>query len=429
MRTKLRSKLPLLFVVCALLIAVPVVAAFADDIVNDVVVSSNSKTITKGKTTTVNYWIEQQGGDGQTGGACNGSDGSPLTITVPPSVPAGVTVSGGSPTPNQLQFSACGPANAKSLTFTSNTVGSYSIPDVSFSDSGAGSYDPSTTDFSLHVAPFVSSTSPVNGTAGVATSTNITASFSDPILSSSVTSCTSTVPDCTFKVVKSGSTTPVPGSIAFMGGNPPNRATFTPSAPLDPGATYDVTVEGGDSSAVPPDTTGVKSSNGITLLFQDSSTTPATKDMTFSFTTATPTVTTTTVSNITASASTFGGQTNLSATVSPLGAPGSVAFYVNGSSTPAAGTVTYNSSTGVATLSNYAHGLNASTSPYSVKAVFTPTSGSNYSSSEATNASALTVNKADTTTTVTCGAGPFTYTGSAQTPCSAKVTGPGGLDQ
>src|SRR5207253_539301 len=33
------------------------------------------------------------------------------------------------------------------------------------------------------------------------------------------------------------------------------------------------------------------------------------------------------------------------------------------------------------------------------------------------------------TTTVTCGAGPFTYTGSPQTPCTANVTGAGGLNQ
>jgi hypothetical protein len=33
------------------------------------------------------------------------------------------------------------------------------------------------------------------------------------------------------------------------------------------------------------------------------------------------------------------------------------------------------------------------------------------------------------TTTVTCGVGPFTYPGSAITPCSASVTGPGGLNQ
>jgi hypothetical protein len=144
--------------------------------------------------------------------------------------------------------------------------------------------------------------------------------------------------------------------------------------------------------------------------------------------TVAPAVTATSVSDIIASTSTFGGTTDLSAKVSPSGAPGSVDFYVNGSSTPASGTVNYNSSTGVATLSNYSHGLNASNTAYSVKAVFTP-SNSSYSSSEATNASALTVNKAVTTTTVTCTGAPFTYTGNPITPCSANVTGAGGLNQ
>src|SRR6185437_9066471 len=39
----------------------------------------------------------------------------------------------------------------------------------------------------------------------------------------------------------------------------------------------------------------------------------------------------------------------------------------------------------------------------------------------------FTIDKASSTTTVSCGAGPFTYTGSAQTPCTAHVSGAGGL--
>ena len=103
-------------------------------------------------------------------------------------------------------------------------------------------------------------------------------------------------------------------------------------------------------------------------------------------------------SSITATTSTYGGTTDLSATVAPSGAPGSVEFYVNGSSTAASGTVNYNQTTGVATLSNYAHGLNASNTAYSVKAVFT-SSSANYTNSDATNTSALTVNKRSITVT------------------------------
>ncbi len=41
----------------------------------------------------------------------------------------------------------------------------------------------------------------------------------------------------------------------------------------------------------------------------------------------------------------------------------------------------------------------------------------------------FTIDKAPSTTTVTCPAGPYTYSGTAQEPCSAPVTGVGGLSQ
>jgi hypothetical protein len=47
----------------------------------------------------------------------------------------------------------------------------------------------------------------------------------------------------------------------------------------------------------------------------------------------------------------------------------------------------------------------------------------------ATGAATFTIDRAATVTTVTCAPGPFTYTGSAQAPCTAAVTGPGGLGQ
>jgi Big-like domain-containing protein/carboxypeptidase family protein/Kelch motif protein len=131
----------------------------------------------------------------------------------------------------------------------------------------------------------------------------------------------------------------------------------------------------------------------------------------------------TSVTNVTASNSTFGGTTNLSATVSPSGVAGSVAFFVNGSATPIP--ATYDSSTGVATVSNYTHGLDASPPPYSVKAVFT-SSNTNYDNSETTNATALTVDKASSTTTVTVS--DATYDGNPHGG-TANVTGVGGLNQ
>lgn len=99
--------------------------------------------------------------------------------------------------------------------------------------------------------------------------------------------------------------------------------------------------------------------------------------------------------------STFGGTTNLSATVSPNGVPGSVTFFVDGSATPIP--ATYNAANGLATVLNYFHGLNASPIAYVVRAVFAATPA-NFADSE-TTAAVLHVGAASTTTVVTVSAG------------------------
>jgi hypothetical protein len=87
------------------------------------------------------------------------------------------------------------------------------------------------------------------------------------------------------------------------------------------------------------------------------------------------------------------------------------------------------SATGVSNenLSNLLH-LGASfTNAPGGTANWTFDGNTNYNS--ASGSVAIVINKADTTTTVSCDAGPFTYTGSAHTPCSASVSGAGGLKQ
>ncbi len=66
---------------------------------------------------------------------------------------------------------------------------------------------------------------------------------------------------------------------------------------------------------------------------------------------------------------------------------------------------------------------------YAVTADFTPTDTTNYRSVSDASVGSFTIAKATTTTTVSCTAGPFTYTGAAITPCTAVVTGAGGLNQ
>ena len=117
----------------------------------------------------------------------------------------------------------------------------------------------------------------------------------------------------------------------------------------------------------------------------------------------------------------------LTATVTPATGPavnsGTVTFTVNGSSVTS-GPV----SAGNASASFSLSGLNAGS--YNIAATYNPGSGFNGSNNSGQSPTPkLTVNKATTTTTVTCTGGPFGYTGSAQTPCSATVTGAGGLNQ
>ena len=120
-----------------LLLAIPA-AVLADNVQNDVVVGGNDIFIA-GSSTTVNYRITANNGDGQTG--CNAADGSAAMVTI--DAPAGVTAS-----PSSLTFSAC--STPQPVSFSSSTPGNYSIT-VSVSDSGTGTYNTNPATFTLHV--------------------------------------------------------------------------------------------------------------------------------------------------------------------------------------------------------------------------------------------------------------------------------------
>ncbi|MFN8466042.1 MAG: MBG domain-containing protein [Caldilineaceae bacterium] len=112
--------------------------------------------------------------------------------------------------------------------------------------------------------------------------------------------------------------------------------------------------------------------------------------------------------------------TNTPATYS--GAPQAANLSAKVNATPVAGTfadVKYNGSSDVPTAAG----------TYAVTADFTPDDPLGYNSLDDAPAGDFVIAKAPTTTTVTCGAGPFTYTGAAITPCTASVTGAGGLNQ
>lgn len=152
MRTTLRSKLTLLFMAFALVLALPAVA-LADNVVNDVTVGGND-TITAGGSTTINYKIlntnSNNSADPQN--SCNPADGSVATLTI--NKPAAVTA-----TPSSLSFNACD--DPKPVVFSSSTPGNYNIT-VSVSDSGTGAYNTASAAFTLKVNAPADSTAPTS---------------------------------------------------------------------------------------------------------------------------------------------------------------------------------------------------------------------------------------------------------------------------
>jgi HYR domain len=140
MRTKLRSKVTLLFMVLGMLLAIPAVA-YADNVVDDVVVGGND-TIQAGGSTSINYKIlNQNRNQGDTINQCNAADGTRAVVNL--TVPAVVTASSTS-----LQFSGCDTPQA--VQFSSSKVGNYNIT-ASVTDPGGGVYNTSDANFTLVV--------------------------------------------------------------------------------------------------------------------------------------------------------------------------------------------------------------------------------------------------------------------------------------
>jgi hypothetical protein len=119
MRTKLRSKVTLLFMTLGMLLAVPAVAFAADQLRDDLEGTATTQTINVGDSFTNHYWVFDNGSNG-----CEVSATNPATITI--NTPTGVTAS-----TSTLVFTQCGTStsNTQPVTFTGNTASAtgYSI--------------------------------------------------------------------------------------------------------------------------------------------------------------------------------------------------------------------------------------------------------------------------------------------------------------
>jgi alpha-tubulin suppressor-like RCC1 family protein/subtilisin family serine protease len=128
-------------------------------------------------------------------------------------------------------------------------------------------------------APTVSSTGPANNTSGLDATANVTATFSENVDPSTLTTGT-------FTLTKQGSSTPVAAHVTYDATN--KKAILDPDSTLEVSTTYTATIKGGS--------TGVKDLAGNALA----------QDYTWTFTTATPQSTSCTITG-TANAETISG--------------------------------------------------------------------------------------------------------------------------
>jgi hypothetical protein len=221
-----------------------------------------------------------------------------------------------------------------------------------------------------------------------------------------------------------GSTQTVNFSLAYIAGYG-NNSTLSPLTQLNPG-TGTLSNGSGDiceAVTIPTSTLTVGTIyHGQLRLSQTGGVTANPDDYFFKFTVTSGTAATTTSVTSSSNPSTYGSSVTFTATVNSTSTPtGSVSFSIDGGS-GVAGTVGATTST-TATWTLTTSTLTVGT--HTVQAFYTHAGNFSDSNSNTLN---QTVNKANTVTAVTCPAG-VTYTGSALTPCSAAVTGPGGLNQ
>jgi hypothetical protein len=179
MRTWLRGKITLLFLTCAVLLAIPAVA-FADLVEDDVVVNGNDTIGLKADgnggftgSTTVNYKIVQQGT------ACEPSTGDDATVTI--NTPAGVTASPSTLTFNKCDTAASPASQSVTLTATSFAANgqevSVSVADNDATGTGANGYNVNNAKFNLQVQK-ATGISGVSGSATEGGTANLKATLS-----------------------------------------------------------------------------------------------------------------------------------------------------------------------------------------------------------------------------------------------------------
>ena len=251
--------------------------------------------------------------------------------------------------------------------------------------------------FSVDAAPSVTSSTPSNGATGIPlTGSSITFNFSEPVNVDFITVACTISGNHTFSRTNNG-TSAVTFTLATLESYSSGETCLVT---LNLNTVHDV------DAIDPPE--GLAS------------------NYSFSFSVLNSAVSTTT--SATNESATFGdASVTLHATVSPASGPavstGTVTFTVNGVPVTS-GTVSGGAASATLSLSAFGAGQ------YTIAAVYNAGSGFLGSNNGGQSpAPKLTIGQASSTVTIDCSAGaPYTYTGSAQTPCTAKASGVGMTD-
>jgi hypothetical protein len=161
MRTYLRGKITLLFMTCAVLLAVPAIA-LADDISNNLDASVDAAAevmplTTGGADGTTQLFVTPRNGDGKNG--CNLTGGTSLGLSVSSSNPSVATVS-----PSSVTFTSC--SDLKTLTVHPVAQGSTTISVSQTSNNTGATFALAPATFTVNVTP-PPNTAPTIAVAGV----------------------------------------------------------------------------------------------------------------------------------------------------------------------------------------------------------------------------------------------------------------------
>jgi hypothetical protein len=241
MRTKLRSKVTLLFVMCAVLIAVPAVAAIADQLRDELTTATPTATITQNDPNGfVNtYHLDDTGQGPNVDGQCDVNAANPATFQI--NTPVGVTA-----TPNTLTFTQCGTptTNTQDVKFTASVANTSGYNITATQTSGANFPNdniqtPNAT-FTLIVnpdttKPTVTAVTPTGTSEPVGT--NVTATFSEDMDPATLNDAEG---DGNFTLKKTSDNSLVGAVVSYNATD--KKATLNPNADLAYNTQYTATV-------------------------------------------------------------------------------------------------------------------------------------------------------------------------------------------